>query len=95
MATPEEIKDLARLLGAAGRAHHEVFGGPNPGWPKWYASFLIDHDLESRIGFKPDLDRVVGWLNAAHEEHRAQASSERWPDYYAYIIFAWIEDGDS
>ncbi|HEY5890967.1 MAG TPA: hypothetical protein VIW94_09740 [Acidimicrobiia bacterium] len=94
MATPEEIKDLARLLGAAGRAHHEVFGGPNQGWAEWYAAFLIDNDLESRIGFKPDLDRVVGWLEAADEQHRVEASEERWPDYYAELFFSRTENLD-
>lgn len=95
MATPEEIKDLTRLLGAAGRAHHEAFGGPNAGWPEWYAAFLIDNDLESRVGFKLELDQVVGWLKEADEKHRAEASEERWPAYYADLIFSWIDNADS
>ncbi len=95
MATPEEINDLARLLGAAGRAHHEIFGGPNPGWPEWYAEFLINNGLESRIGFQPELDQVVGWLKEADEKHRVEASDERWPSYYAELIFSLIENVDS
>jgi hypothetical protein len=93
MATPEEVRDLTRLLGAAGRAHHVEFGGPNPEWPEWYATFLIDNGLDSTIGFDPRFDDVVKWLKEADENHRAEAPEERWPGFYAERIFGWIENG--
>lgn len=93
MATPDEITGLKRVLGAAGRAHHEVFGGPNPGWPEWYSKFMLDNGLGAELGFEPPLDQVVGWLVRADAIHRSDAPDEHWPGFYAGLILGWIEDG--
>jgi hypothetical protein len=94
MATPEQTKDLTRLLGSAGRAHHEAFGGPNPEWPEWYATFLVDNGISTHVGFDPDVEVVADWLCRADEQHRSEASEERWPPYYAALIFDWVESTD-
>lgn len=87
MADPDRSRQLSRLLGAAGRAHHEAFGGPNSGWPEWYAEFLVANGIAEHVGFDPTIEQVADWLREADARHRADAPEDRWPPYYAdYIL---------
>lgn len=87
MADDDAVRRLGRLLGAAGRAHHAEFGGPNDGWPEWYAAF-IQPDMATHVGFEPTVEQVAGWLREADAAHRAEAPESPWPPFYA----RWILD---
>lgn len=85
MAEQDRVKQLGRLLGAAGRAHHAEFGGPNPGWPEWYAAH-VHPEISEHVGFEPTVDEVADWLREADERHRSEAPDKPWPQYYAALI---------
>ncbi|MGA7271614.1 MAG: hypothetical protein WB239_11125 [Acidimicrobiia bacterium] len=85
MIDPDRVKQLSRLLRAAGRAHHAEVGGPSPTWSQWYADF-IHPDIAEHLGFEPSVEQVAAWLRAADEQHRAEAPDEFWPNYYARFI---------
>ena len=85
MVDQDRVRRLARLLGSAGRAHHAEVGGPNPGWPEWYADH-VHADIADHIGFEPTIDQVAGWLREADEHHRLEAPDESWPQFYARYI---------
>ncbi len=90
MADAQEIRELGRLIRAAGRAHHEAIGGPNPGWPEWYARQLVGA-IDDHVGFSPSVDEIAEWLKAADESHRANAPDDHWPTYYAGFILSKVE----
>jgi hypothetical protein len=87
----DQVRQLGRLLGAAGRAHHAEFGGPNPGWPEWYAAFVHPHIAE-HVGFQPTVDEVAEWLRQADESHRNEAPDDPWPPFYARWILERLGD---
>jgi hypothetical protein len=80
--------DLAELLTAAGRAHHEAFSdadGFDPEWPLWYAEFLAPR-IED--GFDTVLTRseLVYLLVASARAHDADDTDRPWADFYAEFI---------
>ena len=85
MVDQDKVRQLARLLGSAGRAHHAEFGGPNPGWPEWYAAH-VHPDIAEHVGFEPTVDQVADWLREADERHRLEAPDDPWPQFYATHI---------
>lgn len=87
---PERLRELARLLAATARAHHQATGGPNPGWARWYAEHL-EGKVEPVLGFSPGVAALEEWLTHADEAHRAEAPEERWPAYYAEWILGHIQ----
>ena len=92
MPDQKRIEELTRLLAGAGRAHHEAVGGPNPGWPEWYAQHLLDHGIADHLGFEPTLSQLADWLQRADEKHRAEAPESPWPPYYAELIEEFLEE---
>lgn len=91
MVDQDRVRRLARLLGAAGRAHHAEVGGPNSNWPSWYAA-RVHPDIAEHVGFEPTIDQVAEWLSEADERHRAEAPDEPWPQFYAtYILDSYAE----
>lgn len=91
MADAEQVHQLGRLIGGAGRAHHDAVGGPNTGWAHWYANHLVGA-IDEHVGFSPSVDEIAEWLTAADKSHRANAPEERWPYYYAQFIFDTLEN---
>lgn len=91
MAEPDRVKQLARLLGAAGRAHHAEFGGPNPGWPEWYAAH-VHPSIGDHVGRQPSVDEMAEWLRQADEQHRERSPDRPWPVVYAELILDWAGD---
>ena len=91
MTEDDRVRQFGRLLGGAGRAHHEVFGGPNPGWPQWYAEHLHP-DIAEHVGHQPTVEEIADWLQRADEQHRAEAADRPWPYYYAELILGWLDD---
>lgn len=85
MVDQVKLEGLDKLLRTAARAHHAEFGGPNPGWPEWYAEFMHS-GIGAFVGFEPSVEELADWLRQADELHRAQAPEDRWPPFYAKWI---------
>lgn len=91
MSEGDRAARFTRLLSGAGRAHHEAVGGPNPGWSRWYAEYLVGHDIAAHVGFQPTVDEVASWLEEADRRHSSEASDRPWPPYYADVILSALE----
>lgn len=85
MADVDRVRQLSRLLGRAGRAHHAEFGGPNPGWPEWYAGH-IQPEVSVQLGHEPTVQELTEWLREADALHRQEAPEEPWPQFYARLF---------
>ena len=83
---------LRHLFGAAGRAHHAVYGGPNAGWARWYAEWMYG-ELLRLLDSKPSVDQVESWLVRADQRFNAETPEGTWPGHYATWFLKW--DGDS
>jgi hypothetical protein len=90
MVDQDNVSRLKGLLVSAARAHHAEFGGPNPGWPEWYAAY-IHPEIGTHVGFEPSVEQVAGWLRQADELYRAEARDESWPSFYARWILESFE----
>ena len=90
MEDDERVIALGRLLASAGRAHHAEFGGPNDGWPEWYAA-QVHPAIHEYVDSEPSVDEVAEWLREADVRHRAGAPDERWPRYYARVILESLD----
>ena len=80
--------EIANLLRETGEAHHQAFietDGADPEWPIWYAEYLKD-----RLGqlFEREITKseLIYLFVLADREHRAGASEQPWPEYYARIL---------
>jgi hypothetical protein len=81
-------RDLRHLLGATGRAHHAVYGGPNPGWARWYAEHMYGEALRL-LDSAPSVDTLEGWLDDADARFRSEEPEGSWPGCYAAWILEW------
>lgn len=82
----EVVDRLARVLAAAGPAHHAAYiatDGEDPEWPQWYAEHLAD-DVRDAMG-RPDLtiSRLVWALVDSADAHAAARSDIPWHRFYA------------
>jgi hypothetical protein len=80
--------NLRHLFGAAGRAHHAVYGGPNPGWARWYAEWMYGQSLPL-LESDPSVDTVEAWLIRADERIRSEKPEGSWPGNYADWFIEW------
>ena len=80
--------DLRHLFGATGRAHHAVYGGPNPGWARWYAEWMYGQ-LLPLLNSDPSVVDVEAWLVRADERIRSEKPEGSWPGYYADWFAEW------
>ncbi len=80
--------DLRHLFGAAGRAHHAVYGGPNPGLARWYAEWMYGQ-LLPLLESDPSVDTVEAWLIRADERIRSEKPEGAWPGNYADWFVEW------
>ena len=85
MVDQDKVDRLDKLLRSAARAHHAEFGGPNPGWPEWYAEF-IHPEIGGIVGFEPTIEQVADWLRDVDELQRTEAPNDFWPPFYARWI---------
>ncbi len=91
------LEPLTRLFTQAGKAHHQAFAetnGEDPEWPIWYARYLHD-DLQELVGRDFDISRLVYCLIQADDEHRATASEEDWPAFYARHFLEFYADSEA
>ena len=91
MADGDRQNELRHLMGAAGRAHHAVYGGPNPGWSRWYAEWMYGQLLELTES-DPSVDTVQAWLEEADRRYREEEPAGSWPGHYATWIIEWDAD---
>ena len=84
--------ELRHLLGSTGRAHHAVYGGPNPGWARWYAEHAYGQSLRL-LASDPSVDTLEAWLIRADERYRGEESDGSWPGSYAAWLIEW--DGEA
>src|SRR5438309_6624217 len=84
---------IAALLMQTGAAHDKyeqsALGGQyDVEWPKWYASYLVEHGLPELLGQEGKLDsaQVEELLTKADASHRTTAPNEPWADYYARYL---------
>jgi hypothetical protein len=85
MDAADRQRQLARLLAATARAHHEATGGINDDWAAWYAEHMSG-EIDALVGFSPPIEDVSSWLSEADERHGAEAPDDRWPAFYAQLI---------
>ena len=85
---PQRRRNLRHLLGATGRAHHAVYGGPNPMWARWYAEWMYG-ELVNVLESDPSVDTVETWLIRADDQYRTQEPAGSWPGHYAEWFLAW------
>ena len=85
MSDQERVEALARLIDAAGQAHHDAIGGADPQWPMWYADQMYPAVLE-HVDSNPTVDELAQWLAEADELHRATAPEAPWAKAYADTI---------
>ncbi len=81
-------KEIAELLVATGRAHHEAFAatdGADPDWPIWYADHARDA-FADRFGIEFTRSQLVYCLMKADIEHQARAPDSDWAEFYAREI---------
>ena len=80
------------LLREAGAAHHHAFAstdGDDPGWPDWYAGWLLDRLPEPR----PEIDRadLAALLEEAAATHKDSGAGQDWPVFYARLLEERLE----
>jgi hypothetical protein len=92
---PRLISEVSALLSSAEAAHgrfeaEELGGKRDEEWPKWYASYLLDHgllDLFPDPGASAELgEHLDDLLTEADRLQRANAPGEKWQDYYARFL---------
>jgi NAD(P)H-hydrate epimerase len=80
--------ELADLLRETGEAHHHAFietDGADPEWPIWYADHLQER-LSQQFEREVTQSELVYLFVLADREHRARASDQPWPEFYASVI---------
>lgn len=86
--------ELAEILTEAGHKHHHSFissDGVDPEWPTWYAPF-IQAKVWDGFGEVPTQSELIHLLVAADKAHRAAASEEPWPSFYATYLLERLAD---
>ena len=84
------VENLATLLEATGKSHHQAFietDGADPEWPLWYANHL--KDALTRI-LEADLTQaeIVYLLLHSEAQRVTHAPGAKWPRFYARL---WAE----
>ena len=88
MADDDRYRDMRHLMGAAGRAHHAVYGGPNERWARWYAEWMYG-ELLRLTESRPSVDTVEAWLTEADRRYTTEQPDGPWPGHYATWFLEW------
>lgn len=88
MTESDTHRDLRHLMGAAGRGHHAVYGGPNEQWARWYAEWMYG-ELLRLLTSDPSVDQVEAWLVEADRRYREEEPEGSWPSAYADWFLEW------
>lgn len=87
---------LAVLLEDVGSAHHayEVeLGREDPGWPAWYAGWLLQNGLRELMQPAPDAATLEHALVTAEAAYAEQDPDEPWPVFYAGYLLSHLRGG--
>jgi hypothetical protein len=91
----ERIAAINTLLGRAEEAHGvfektELNGVYDPDWPRWYATYAVEHGISALIEHEVTTDQLAAFLassNAQFEQTEPEPS-EPWAAYTARRIAA-------
>jgi hypothetical protein len=90
-----EATRIAELLHEAAETHHAVYRiteGDDPDWASWYADWLLDlSELPLLLGSRPVRSHLVHALVQLGRDYTAAAPDERWEDWYAGRLAAYVE----
>jgi hypothetical protein len=86
----QRLTDLRHLMKATAQAHHAVYGGPNEGWPRWYAEWMYGQLLDL-LDDDPSVDQLEQWLRQADARYTAEGPEGTWPGHYARWILEWSQ----
>ena len=89
------LDQLTTLLVQAGEAHGrfeqtELQGVYDQAWPRWYATYAVEHGIGALVGHLVTIDRLAEFLansNAEFEQIEPK-SAEPWAAYTARRIAA-------
>jgi hypothetical protein len=88
MSEASQRTDLRHLFGSTARAHHAVYGGPNPGWPRWYAEWMYGQMLVL-LDSDPNVDELEAWLIVLDARYSDEQPEGSWPGHYADWTITW------
>jgi hypothetical protein len=84
----DQAKAIADLLVGAQQAHGvyeatELNGVYDREWPRWYASYAVDHGIGDLLGRELDVDRLADLLATGYAEFERidPSPAEPWSDY--------------
>jgi hypothetical protein len=90
---PDAVR-IAELLHEAAETHHVVYritDGDDPDWASWYSEWLLKlSELPELLGFTPVRSHLVHALVQLEREFTAAGPDERWEDWYAERISAYL-----
>ncbi len=88
--TDDRIGSIQRLLIEAERAHgvyetSELGGVYDQDWPRWYAGYAVDHDIEVLLGHPVSRDELTDFLARTNAEFESADPKplEPWADHVA------------
>jgi hypothetical protein len=90
----ERIQAINTLLVRTGAAHGEfeateLNGVYDQEWPRWYATYAVEHGLGALVGHPVTIDRLTAFLASSNVEfEQAEPPGEPWAAYTARRIAA-------
>ena len=68
----------------------ELGGVYDQAWPRWYATYAVEHGLDGLLGHAVTLERLAEFLATSNAEYEATEPESRgsWPAYTARRISA-------
>jgi len=86
---------VARLLGEAQSAHgtyeaDELNGVYDEAWPRWYATYAVEHGLSRILGREVGIDELTAFLAESYADFSSADPKplEPWADYTGARIAA-------
>ena len=84
----DQVSQLVSLLTKTGAAHRDYIENIEKvdvdyRWPVWYATYLLDHDLEEILGVEIDRASLAGFIAEMDGVYKESTSEESWQEYYA------------
>ena len=86
---------LTTLLGEAEVGHaeyeaQELGGVYDEAWPRWYATYAVEHGLAGILGHEVGTDRLTSFLTESYAQFAAAdpKPDEPWAEYTAARILA-------
>jgi hypothetical protein len=93
MSNQSNVDSLSALFSRAKAGHvayeRDILQGTDPDWAGWYARYLLDNGSQSISAWPANMaepDALASLLRELDSRHRAAATEEPWPDYYARHI---------